>query len=67
MSTEEMLAAMEEANCSDRLDETCTVGSTDVKALYPSLDISFAAEKVGEMFYQSGIEVEVVDTKELGL
>ena len=67
MSTEDMLAAMEEANNSGRLDEGCTVGSTDVKALYPSLDIGFAAEKVGEMFYQSGIEVEDVNAKELGL
>ena len=60
MSTEDMLAAMEEVNNSGRLDDGCTVGST----LYPSLDIGFAGEKVGEMFYQSGIEVEDVDAKE---
>ena len=66
-STEEMLAAIEEANNSGRIDEDCIVGSADVKSLYPSLDIDFAAEKVGEMFLQSGIDAEVTNTKELGL
>ena len=67
MSTEEMLAAIEEANNSGRIDEDCIVGSADVKSLYPSLDIDFAAEKVGEMFLESGIDAEVTNTKELGL
>ena len=28
------------------------IGSTDVKALYPSLDIPFTIEKVGEVFHE---------------
>ena len=34
------------------------VGSTDVKALYPSLDISFTVEKVCEATKDSEIEFE---------
>ena len=67
MSKEEMLAVIEEANNSGRIDEDCIVGSADVKSLYSSLDIDFAAEKVGEMFLESGIDAEVTNTKELGL
>ena len=63
-STEEMIAAIEEAN--ENIDERTTIGSADVKALYPSLDIDFTAEKVSEMFLESELTVDV-DSKELGL
>ena len=45
------------------------VGSLDVKALYPSLDIPFAAKKISEEFLVSniGFESESVDVNELGL
>ena len=66
-STEEMLAAIEEVNMSGKLDQKCVIGSIDVKALYPSLDIGFVSEKVGEMFLRSGIEVPEIDAGELGL
>ena len=62
-----MLAAIQDVNDNGDLDERCTVGSADVTALYPSIDIEFAAAKVGEMFVESGIEVADVDTEELGL
>ena len=62
-----MLAAIQDVNDNGDLDEKCTVGSADVTALYPSIDIEFAAAKVGEMFVESGIEVADVDTEELGL
>ena len=41
-STEEMLAAIRDMNDSDTLDGDVTVGSADVKALYPNIDIDFA-------------------------
>ena len=45
------------------------VGSLDVKALYPSLNIPFAAEKISEEFIESKLEFdcESVDLFELGL
>ena len=67
LSTEEMLAAIQSVNESGRLDERCTVGSADVTALYPSIDVEIAATKVNEMFVKSGVEVADVDTRELGL
>ena len=68
-SSEELLAAVRELNESGKLDERCTVGSADVKALYPSLDIDFTSEKVAEMFVESAVSVNEnsVDKKELGL
>ena len=47
----------------------CTLGSTDVKALYPSIDIDFACEKVAEMFMTSDVDIDEVsvDKRELGL
>ena len=45
LNTEEMLAGFKGVN-----DEEVIIGPADVKALYPSLDISFAVEKVCEVF-----------------
>ena len=55
-----------------RVNETvdlsnCIIGSMDVKALYPSIDIDFAVEKCVEMIIESGVTFENVDTDELGL
>ena len=63
------MAAVRELNESGKLDERCTIGSADVKALYPSLDIDFTSEKVAEMFVESAVSVNEnsVDKKELGL
>ena len=66
-STEEMIAAIEQANSSGKVDHTCTLGSLDVKSLYPSLDVEFVSEKVGEMFLSSVVNVPELDCKELGL
>ena len=55
LSTEEMLAAIQEVNDSKKVDEKCTVGSADVTSLYPSIDIDFAADKVCEMFVKSKV------------
>ena len=68
-STEEMLAAIKKLNESGELDADCTIGSADVKALYPSIDVNLAAEKVAEVFLESGVEVDEssIDKRELGL
>ena len=66
MNTEEMSAEIARIN----KDHECTnmvVGSTDVKALYPNLDIDFTIEKVCEVFSDSRIEISGVDFNELGL
>ena len=66
LNTEEMLAAFRKLN--DKLiTEEIIVGSADVKALYPRLDIEFTVEEVCEMFYNSEVKVEVIDVGELGL
>lgn len=56
LSTEEMLSDFKELNDS-QVTEDIVVGSADVKVLYPSLDISFTADKVCEVFHPSGVEV----------
>ena len=44
-----------------------TIGSADVKALYPSIDIDFTCEKVAEMLMSSNVEIDEdsVDKREL--
>ena len=65
LNTEEMLAGFKEVNSSN-ITEEVVIGSADVKALYPSLDISFTVEKACEVFYTSDVQVGV-DAEELGL
>ena len=45
MNTEEMMAEIARVN-SEGLGENIIVGSTDVKTLYPSLDIDFTIQVV---------------------
>ena len=66
LSTEEMLAGFAKIN-EEQVTVPIVIGSADVKALYPSLDIEFTVEKVCELFYESSITIEGVDYKELGL
>ena len=66
MSTEEMLAEICKAN--NQLNgQQPIVGSSDVKALYPSLELGFTIDVVCEEFQNSQICVQNVDYKELGL
>ena len=65
-STEDMLSRVREVNETVDL-ENCTIGSMDVKALYPSIDIDFATEKCVEMLTKSSTSFENVNTDELGL
>ena len=57
LSTEEMLSAITIVNESVTLDEKCTIGSADVTALYPSIDVEFASERVSEMFVNNEVKV----------
>ena len=66
LSTEEMLAEFDKFN-SKGIEEKVSIGSADVKALYPSIDIEFAVEKVGEMMEKSPLSIEGVNEKEVGL
>ena len=66
-STEELLAEVDIINNEESIDNSYIVGSIDVEALYPSLDIEFTVDKVCEMLYDSEVRIEGVDYKELGL
>ena len=64
-STEEMIARIEEVN--SKLDTKIpTIFSTDVEAMYPSLDIPAIAEAVREQFLLSNLEISI-DEEELAL
>ena len=65
-STEELIAEIERIN-NDGIDETYIIGSADVDALYPSLDIEFTIEKICEMFTNSEIEYKNINYKEVSL
>ena len=65
-STEELLAEVGRLN-DEGLDELDIVGSMDVIALYPSLDIDFTIQKVCEVLYESPVRYEGLNVKELGL
>ena len=62
---QELLAEMDKLN-KEGIDGY-VVGSADVEALYPSLDIKFTIEKVCELFLLSNINIEGIDYKELSL
>ena len=65
-STEDMLSRVRMVNETVDL-RNCVIGSMDVKALYPSIDIDFAVEKCVEMIVESGVTFKNVNTDELGL
>ena len=65
-STEEMLATINQVN-ENGIEDEVIVGSADVKALYPSLNIDETIKIVTEMFRVSPVEINGVDYKELAL
>ena len=67
MSTEEMMAEEIKRVNDEGCDEDVIIGSADVKALYPSLDIDFTIEKICEIFYGCDTTFECIDYDELGL
>ena len=66
LSTEEMLSEIKRVNNSNPTTPV-VIGSADVKALYPSLDIDCTIDKVCEVFEVSGFSVGHLNFKELGL
>ena len=66
MNTEEMLAEIETINCKQPYI-SLIIGSIDVKALYPSLDVPFTIEEVCEVFHDSNIKIDDVSCEEVGL
>ena len=65
-STEDLLAAVTSLN-NNRLNGSIIVGSLDVKALYPSLDINATADVMVKEFMESEFDIEETDVSELGL
>ena len=65
-NTEEVMSAFSDVN-KENVETELLVGSADVKALYPSLDITHTAEIVAQTFYESDYEINEIDTKDLGL
>ena len=72
-STEGILAEIQEVNertgATMQDEEKLIVGSLDVKALYPSIDVDFAADVVANEVYKSAVEVDEssINVEELGL
>ena len=66
LSTEEMLAEIDRVNLSNS-GNPIVIGSTDVKALYPSLDIDFTISKVCEVIFESSLKFEGLWYDEIAL
>ena len=66
-STEDMLAAIRHANNTNVTKSNSVVGSLNVKALYPSLELDFAIDIVCKVFYKFVITIQGVDHQESGL
>ena len=66
MSTEEMKSEIDNINTSIK-NKRVIIGSTDVKALYPSLDIPFTIDRVCEVIYNSDIKFEGMWYEEIGM
>ena len=65
-STEDMLYRIRECNQQQDLQNS-VVGSMDVTALYPSIDIVFAVSICVELLHESSVEFSSVDFNEVGL
>ena len=65
-STEDLLHRVRHCNDSETL-ENCIIGSMDVEALYPSIDIDFSLSCCSKLLMESDITFESVDYSELGL
>ena len=61
-----MLAGITSVNA-EKMTIPIIVGSADVKALYPGLNIAFAIDKVCDLFYESNLSIDSINYKELGL
>ena len=66
MSTEELKSEIDRVNLRT-INRKVIVGSTDIVALYPSLDIPFTIEKVCEVITESNLKFEGMWYEEIGL
>ena len=66
MSTEDMKAEIDRVNAT-LSNKKIIIGSADVKALYPSLDIPFTIEKVCQEVLESELKFEGMWYEEIGL
>ena len=65
-NTEDLIAKFKEINVNG-VGADVQIGSMDVKALYPSLEIDHAIEIVCKEFVESRIKIDGINTKELTL
>ena len=65
-NTEEMMAAFQDVN-NKGIKNEILVGSADVKALYPSLEINHTAQIVSEVFLESEYDIKEINNRELSL
>ena len=65
-SSEEMMASIQQAN-EKGLPTDTVVGSLDVKALYPSLDVDLTARVIANTYMEHSYEIINVDYNELSL
>ena len=65
-STEDLLYRIDNCNKNEDLRD-CIIGSFDVEALYPSIDINFAVDKCVDLLFESGINYNNININELGL
>lgn len=66
VSTEAMIAEMNRTNDTQQSDNLI-IGSIDVVALYPSLNIDFTIDKVCEVSYDSNVKIKGMNYEEMGL
>ena len=65
-STEDLLSKIEDVNINEDLSE-CIIGSMDVAALYPSIDIEFSVNRCVDMIFNSEVKFNNINVEELGL
>ena len=66
-STEDLLAEIEKVNTSNNVNSRWKVGSLDIEALYPSLDIPKCADVITKMMYESEIQILNIKWKDVML
>ena len=66
-STEDLLAEIETLNNTAEVNPRWKVGSLDIEALYPSLDISKCAEIITKELYEGEITIKNIEWKEVML
>ena len=66
-ATDDLIAEFERVNGEGYVDEDCVIGSLDVDALYPSLDIDRCARVVAGKLFDSDFKFEKLNWREIAL